>query len=329
MKVLFIRFSSIGDIVLTFPVVSSLKEKYPNAHISFLSKDSFIELLSAQPDIDYAHAFNGSIIKTRKWIRGQKFDLIIDLHKNIRSLSVSTLNAKRIFRFNKLNIRKKIYTSLKIDRLPEKHIVDRYFDSLKTLDLNKESKRRSFIIPAKSEIDLSNVFDQVPDKFICIALGAKFNTKKIPLPLLEQIVKQIHVPIALLGDKNDVEAGNQLIEKLGHKTIVNCAGKYTILQSGSILKQAEKLITGDTGLMHIASFFDTQIISIWGNTSPKFGMFPYRQNKGNTDVMFEKQGLKCRPCSKIGYDSCPKRHFQCMDHDADQIASKVNASISI
>mgnify|MGYP006103651461 CR=1 FL=1 len=319
MKVLFIRFSSIGDIVLTFPVVAAFKEKYPESQISFLSKEVSIELLAAQPHIDNSISFNGSILKTRKWVKNQNFDVIVDLHKNIRSITVSALNARKVFRFNKLNFHKKIYTTFKIDILPEKHIVDRYFEALSSLHLNTKSISTSFEIPKKSEVDLNEVFGAVPVEFLCIALGAKFNTKKIPLPLLVEIVEQINVPIALLGGQNDIENGEHLIKKFTQKTLVNCAGKYTILQSASILKKAGKLITGDTGLMHIASFFDTQIITIWGNTSPKFGMYPYRQIANNKDVMFEKKELKCRPCSKIGFDSCPKGHFNCMKHEANDI----------
>ncbi len=323
MKVLFIRFSSIGDIVLTFPVVTAFKEKYPDAHVSFLSKKTFIELLSAHKDIDKSQAFEDSILDTRKWIRDQKFDVIIDLHKNIRSISVSALNAKKIVRFNKLNFRKKVLTSFKIDLLPNRHIVDRYFEATKGLGLKQQTKRTVFNIPSNSEIDINLVFGKQHDKFISIALGAKFNTKKIPLPLLEEIVEGVNVPIALLGDHNDAETGEYLQDKFEHKVISNCAGKYSILQSASIIKQSEKLITGDTGLMHIASFFDLEIISIWGNTTPKFGMYPYREMTNMNDVIIEKNGLSCRPCSKIGYDKCPKGHFKCMAHEPGEIRKAI------
>jgi len=318
-KVLFIRFSSIGDIVLTFPVVSAVKTQHPNAHISFLTKKAFTELLSAQPCIDESIPFENSILQTRKWIRSQEFDIIIDLHKNTRSLLISLGNAKKIYRFEKLNFRKKLLTSLKVDRLPNIHIIDRYFRALAPLGLNKDEIGTSFSIPKEFEVKISTVFNEIPDTFICIALGAQFNTKKIPLSLLEQLIEGINTPIALLGDKNDLATGNHLVDKFKQKNIVNCAGKYTILQSASILNQSQKLITGDTGLMHIASFLDIDIISIWGNTTPKFGMYPYRKEHHKNDVLFEKKDLDCRPCSKIGYEKCPKGHFKCMAHDSSEI----------
>ena len=115
----------------------------------------------------------------------------------------------------------------------------------------------------------------------------------------------------------------QLQDAFKNKTIVNCAGSYNILQSASILQQSAKLITGDTGLMHIASFFDLDIISIWGNTTPKFGMYPYRKMTNKNDVIIESKGLNCRPCSKIGYDKCPKGHFKCMAHEPDEIIKAI------
>ena len=174
--------------MLTFPVVSAFKEKFPDAHISYLSKDSYIQLLSASKDIDYSHAFNGSVRETRNWISNQKFDIIIDLHKNIRSISVSILNGKRVYRFKKLNVRKKILTSFKIDTLPDLHIVDRYFESLKSLGLNRASKRTPFSIPVIAHVDLKDIFSKVPGRFFCLALGAKFNTKKIASKYLNSFI---------------------------------------------------------------------------------------------------------------------------------------------
>lgn len=314
---------------MTFPVVSSFKEKYPDAEIVFLTKSAYLLLLEANLHIDRKIAFNGSILETRKQIKKEKFDVIIDLHKNIRSYSVSFFAAKRIYRFSKLNIRKALLTRLNLDYLPDKHVVDRYVETLKHVGIHEPSKSNCFHIPENYQINTENIWGFKPERYICVALGAKFKTKQIPMTLMEQIIEKIEIPIVLLGDKTDFVRGEELVKKFHDKKLVNCAGKYNLLESASVLKGANKLLTGDTGLMHIASFFDTQIISVWGNTSPKFGMYVYRQNENNTDAMFEKQGLKCRPCSKIGYDSCPKKHFKCMDHNAEQIAEKVNSFISI
>jgi ADP-heptose:LPS heptosyltransferase len=122
----------------------------------------------------------------------------------------------------------------------------------------------------------------------------------------------------------DREIGDYLVDAFPNKVIINTSGQFNILESASIVSQAKSLLTNDTGMMHIAACFDTQIISIWGNTTPEFGMSPYRPKKNQSDHMFQVEGLSCRPCSKIGHQECPKKHFHCMTkQDAKVIASSV------
>ena len=115
-------------------------------------------------------------------------------------------------------------------------------------------------------------------------------------------------PILLLGGKEDETAANFILSKT--KGVENFCGKISIQQSAAIIKYADIVLTHDTGMMHIASAFQKKIISIWGNTIPQFGMQPYLPK----ELFFnaEVENLNCRPCSKIGYNSCPKGHFKCM-----------------
>ena len=131
----------------------------------------------------------------------------------------------------------------------------------------------------------------------------------------------------MLGGKEDEQVGEEIAsffkvsaigsdrervlrEDLGKKAeVYNACGKFNLNQSASLLKEAVVVFSHDTGLMHIAAAFGKKIYSIWGNTIPEFGMYPYRTQF----VIFENKKLKCRPCSKIGFDSCPKKHFKCMN----------------
>ncbi len=112
----------------------------------------------------------------------------------------------------------------------------------------------------------------------------------------------------LLGGKEDSQAADEIEKVLGDK-IINACGKYNLNQSASLVQQAEYIITHDTGLMHIASALKKKVISIWGNTVPEFGMYPYLTEF----KIIENKELSCRPCSKIGYNKCPKGHFKCMN----------------
>jgi ADP-heptose:LPS heptosyltransferase len=145
--------------------------------------------------------------------------------------------------------------------------------------------------------------------YIGFVIGAKHFTKQLPVEKIISICKKINKPIILLGGKEDA-ARAEMIENAVGKNIFNACGKYNLNQSASLIKQATKVITHDTGLMHIAAAFKKEIISVWGNTVPAFGFTPYLPDPNSR--MVEVKNLSCRPCSKIGYDKCPKGHFKCM-----------------
>ena len=141
----------------------------------------------------------------------------------------------------------------------------------------------------------------------------------LPLESLVELCSLLNHPVVILGGPEDRATGEAIVSSLPDKALLNACGKYSIHQSASLLKQAKVLITHDTGLMHIGAAFQKRIISVWGNTVPRFGMFPYRSGSGS--VQFEVKGLKCRPCSKIGHKQCPKKHFKCMmEQDLDGMA---------
>jgi ADP-heptose:LPS heptosyltransferase len=127
----------------------------------------------------------------------------------------------------------------------------------------------------------------------------------------------------------DNETAEKIIKALPNQQIVNACGKFSLQQSASIVKQAAVLLTHDTGLMHIASAFQIPIVSVWGNTVPALGMYPYYPQNEKGFSIHEVSNLKCRPCSKIGFKTCPKKHFNCMNlQDAKAIADDVNVKVS-
>jgi heptosyltransferase-2 len=131
--------------------------------------------------------------------------------------------------------------------------------------------------------------------------------------------------LIISGGKEDFETCEIIKNQVG-ETILNACGKFNLNQSASLVKQAKFVISHDTGLMHIASAFKKDIISVWGNTVPVFGMYPYLS--GENSIIVENNNLKCRPCSKIGFKKCPKKHFKCMnDIDESQIIKQVNKLI--
>lgn len=309
-KFLIIRLSSIGDIVLTTPIVRCLKQQIEGAVVHFLTKPQYLDILKNNPYIDKIHLYN-SFQETISEIKNEGFDYIIDLHKNIRSFRIKNKLKILDFSFPKLNYEKFLLVNFKINKLPDVHIVDRYFESIKLFDVKNDYQGLDFFIDevfiAKS---LFNKNIQLPDKFIAFAIGAQHNTKKLPNKNIIEICKNIHYPVILLGGKEDI-ANSETISQYCNNVIDFC-GKLSLQESAYIIKNSSAIITHDTGLMHIAAAFKKNIISIWGSTVPQFGMYPYFP--GIYSKIFEVNNLKCRPCSKLGKKNCPKKHFNCMNN---------------
>lgn len=322
-KFLIIRFSSIGDIVLTTPVIRCLKEQVENAEVHYLTKSHFKTILQSNPYIDKIHILEESFSKTIKNLKKEQFNYIIDLHKNLRSYRVKKALRILSFSFNKLNYKKFLSVRLKCKNvLPDIHIVDRYLTTLKVFDVNNDNKELDYFITEEDKEFFTEFPDNFKNGFIGFVIGAKHYTKKLPNNKIIEICKKINFPIILLGGKED-EENAKIIESGVGSDILNSCGKFNLDQSAFLVKQANVIITHDTGLMHIAAAFKKKIISVWGNTIPEFGMYPYFPGKNSKII--EIKNLKCRPCSKIGYNKCPKNHFKCMNNiDEGEIVKLVN-----
>ena len=318
-KILIIRFSSIGDIVLTTPVIRCVKQQVPGAEVHFVTKEIFSEVLAGNPYIDRLHTFRSSVTEVLKQLRSEKFDVVIDLHRNIRTLQLKQfLRVKNTLVFNKINFQKFVAVRFKaLGILPHKHIVDRFFEAIAPLHVKSDRKGLDFYIQPKDEVNMPALFFKDEHvKYIALVVGGSYNTKKIPLEKLEQICRNAPMPVVLLGGAGDKDIAGKL--KSMFPAVINGCGNFNIGQSASVIKQAEWIITSDTGLMHIAAAFHKKIISVWGNTIPDFGMSPYKPRHEN--ITLEIQHLKCRPCSKLGFKKCPQGHFRCMlDIDYDFI----------
>ena len=317
-KFLIIRFSSIGDIVLTSPVIRCLKKQVDEARIHYLVKKKFSTLVSSNPYINKVHLFDNDLNKTIEELKAEDFDYLIDLHKNIRS-SMIKLRIRTIpFSFHKQNLNKWLLIHLKINRIPDIGIVERYLDAVKTFDITNDGNGLDYFIPEKDFISTETLPAPFRKGFVVFAIGANHATKRMPFEKIISIIRNINLPVILLGDENDKTTGDQIVKATGNN-VLNACGLYNINQSASIIKQSNVVISHDTGLMHIAAAFNKKIVSIWGNTVPEFGMYPYLPDPASKIIQVED--LKCRPCSKLGFEKCPRKHFRCMnDINTDQIA---------
>lgn len=300
LKILVIRLSSIGDIVLTSPVVRCLKKQL-NAEVHFLTNKQHQSLLEYNPYIDSLYNYENDISK----LKTIEFDWIIDLHHNLKTFQLKRQLKGPSKSFHKLNIEKFMLTTFRWNILPDVHIVDRYLDVIAHLGVTNDNQGLDFFLP--KEVLLPPAFHL--DVFTAVVIGGQHSTKIMPLEKLVELCHKITSPFVLVGGPEDKHRAEVIIKKVGKG--VNGCGVLSIFQSAYLIKQARSVITHDTGMMHIAAAFKKNITSVWGNTSPSFGMYPYQSDEQSRRV--EVQNLSCRPCSKIGFSKCPKGHFKCMN----------------
>lgn len=311
-KILIIRFSSIGDIVLTTPIIRCLGETYPDSEIHFLVKKQFAPVIEANPHIKKIHVFNDDLKQSIARLQTENFDYIVDLQRSMRSFLFLVALHKPFSVFPKLNLKKWLLVHFKIDKLPDIHIVSRYFEAVRPLHVKDDGGGLDYYIPDQQKIDANCLPEGFWGNYAVLVVGGSFFTKQIPLQKALALCKIMNQPIVIAGGKNDWMVGNDIATQSKGR-IFNACGKFSLNQSASLIYNAQYVITSDTGLMHIAAAFNKPIISMWGNTIPKFGMYPYMPKTPQRSLIVEVDHLPCRPCSKLGFKKCPKKHFRCMN----------------
>ncbi len=298
-----------------------IKKQQPDCTIHFITKKAFAGLLTHNPYIDNVIAIEKEITEVVQELKLERYDFIVDLHRNLRTARLKQKLKRRSASFPKLNKEKFLLTQLKINRLPDVHIVERYFKAVEKIGVVNDGKGLDYFIPPSVSEKMADW--KLKSPFIAIAIGAQFATKKLPNAQLVKLIEKIELPVVLLGGKTDVTNAAEIVANV-QKKVVNLCGQLSLDESAAVVEAAHKVVTHDTGLMHIAAALKKEIISIWGNTVPAFGMYPYLP-QGNASFTVNEVQLKCRPCSKIGHANCPKKHFNCMQQqDITAIAHQIN-----
>jgi hypothetical protein len=339
MRLLFIRFSSIGDIVFTTPAIRCAKQQIPGVEIHFLTKASMKAVTVANPYIDHFHYFDKDLATIINNLKECGFDYIIDLHKNYRTYQIQKALGVPSLSFKKLSLQKFLLTKLHFNFLPERHITDRSLDALSSLGVVNDGKGLDYFIPKETALKSNVLPDAFAAGYIALVIGASYATKKLPVSALQNLCHKIPYPIVLIGGKEDQEAG-AAVEAINPIKIFNACGKFNLNESAILVKQARTVISHDTGFLYIACAFHKKTVAIWGATSPALQVEPYyptlqRESKKtelatlNNDEMYFNAivpNLPCQPCSNYGSKHCPQGHFACMkQQDLQSIADKAIA----
>lgn len=310
-RILVIRFSSIGDIVLTTPVVRRLKQQLEGeVEIHFLTKKKFAGLLEANPYIHTVHTMEKTVQEPLGELSRLEFAYIIDLHNNIRSSVVKRRLKSLAFTFRKLNVQKWLWVNLGINMMPQVHVVDRYLDTIKAFSTTDDGKGLDYFIPEGQGFPKEKI-PFAENRFVALVIGGAHLGKRMGAEQWAEVVRGISAPVVLLGGPEDVEDANRIAATAGRE-VWNAVGKLTLHESASVVREAEVVVTGDTGLMHIASAWGKKIVSLWGCTVPGFGMSPYRPHPAS--VILEPMNRAKRPCSKLGNKCKYGMDNRCINH---------------
>ena len=318
-KILIIRLSSIGDIILATPLIRILRNRFPDAEIDVLIKSRFQELLYTNPHITNlilldTNKGRSELVAARKAAKNRNYDWIVDIHNNFRSRYLVLGLAGAHFRYKKYRWQRFVLIKLAINLY--KSIIpvsDRYINSLKTMGIENDHNGTEFFT---DPVILDNIHKELADlgaldhgQVICVAPGAGFPTKRWPLEYYTELVKNLSRSgaVLLVGDDRDKSLTDYIAKDAG-ENVFDLAGRYSIMQTACILQHADLFIGNDSGLMHLAGALGKKTLVMFGPTTRELGFFPQQPNA----VVLENRELGCRPCTHIGSRKCPKKHFKCM-----------------
>lgn len=331
MRLLFIRFSSIGDIVFTTPAIRCAKQQIPGVELHFLTKASMKAVTEANPYIDHFHYFDKDLNATIKDLKAFQFDYIIDLHRNLRTFQIQKALGVPSLSYHKLSLQKLLLTKLHLNYMPARHIVDRSLDTLSALGVVNDGKGLDYFIPKEATLPSNALPAAFQSGYIALVIGASYATKKLPVASLQALCHKIPYPIVLIGGKED-QAEGAAIEAINPIKIWNACGKFNLHESALLVKQSKTVISHDTGFLYIACAFHKKTVAIWGATAPALQVEPYyptNMDSSKQNVWYYNAivpNLPCQPCSNYGTKQCPQGHFACMKkQDLQSIADKAIA----
>ncbi len=330
MRVLFIRFSAIGDIVLASPAIRCFRKRFPEAIIHFLTKKSFKAVTEANPYINHFHYYDQKLGEVLDELTPFTYDYVFDLQNNARSLRVKKALKSQAFTIDKLNIQKFFLTTFGWDFMPKRHITQRSLDVVRQVGAEDDGLGLDYFIPEKDVVSWEDLPESHRNGFVAVVIGASYPTKKMPVHKLQELCAKIPFPVVLLGGKEETEEGTA-VASLNTQKVFNSCGKFNLNQSADLVRKSVAVVSHDTGLQYVASAFQKPTLAIWGSTSPKLDVEPYYGTafiNPHPFPIYENllvSDLTCQPCSKYGNRKCPKGHFNCMEkQDIDGMVEKLS-----
>ena len=316
-----------GDVILTTPVLSILRNHFPQAEIHFCTKSSYADLIRFNPNVNELIEVPdkltfGKLRELRKLLSSARYDLVVDLHHNLRAFYLRLFLAfgSNIIKFRKYSFRKFLLVNFKINlmkKLPP--IAVRYAMTLEKVGISISGEQKELLHPeiftaGQTTEELRGITNdnKIPSdrKLICIIPSSKHYTKTYPPAYFAQLINKFDMDkyCILLVGKGDDKIYIDFIKSFLNTSAIDLCDRLNLLELTELMKMCSLVISGDTGPMHIAEAVDVPLIVIAGSSVREFGFYPQSKKA----VVLENNGLNCRPCTHIGRDTCPRRHFRCM-----------------
>jgi heptosyltransferase-2 len=311
-KILIIRLSSIGDILLTTPLIRSIKKKNPALQIDFVLKEEFFELMQNNPYLTNIHKYTKHSFEKQiltNVLISNNYELVIDLQNNLRSREIIKPLHRKILLFKKNSIKKFLLVHFKINKLKDfPQIPVRYAE---TAGIELDAEGLEFFTSAEPDHKLTT-----DEKYIGLCPGAKHFTKRWPLKYfidLGQRLESAGYRVILFGGLDEAKSAEEISRHL--TSAINLCGN-NLSQTAANIKICKAVYSNDSGLMHLTAAMRVPVIAFFGSTVKEFGFYPYKAKS----IELEIKDLSCRPCTHIGRANCPKGHFKCLKDIKPELA---------
>lgn len=313
-KILVIRLSSLGDVVLAIPVLRALHQRFPRARIHIATRTEYVPLIRPSPWVDSAQALDRKgekgFVAYLKGIRREGYDLVIDLHATLRSRMIAQASgAGNVLRYRKAALGRRALVAFKAKKaFQAKHVVDRYLECLLPLGIEKPSRLPEVVLEAK-EKNFGRELLRESGPFVALVPGAKHATKRWLKEGFVEVGRRLwaegKVGSVVLGSEEEKVLVKEVVGDIGEGAKVSCG--MGLRQMASVLASCKVVVTNDSGPMHLATAVGTPVVALFGPTVEAFGFFPI----GDRNAVLQRD-LPCRPCSLHGTEECPEGHFKCM-----------------
>lgn len=317
-KILILRLSSIGDILLSTAFIRQTRIKFPSAKIDFVIKKEFFDLIRYNPHINYIYKFDSKsglkeLLRLREKINNQNYDYIFDIHNNFRTkILTSRIKSAKKWKIKKNKFIRALLVYTKINLYKNiKQTPFKYLDVGKTAGIKDDFQGLEIFWKDYIERKVNNILynKNIRYGYLIIVPGAGFYTKRWPVEHFKKLIKKItnrrREKIVIVGGKSEINDFNGLEIS---RQVVNLTGNLNLLEAAALITKAKAVVSNDSGLMHIAAAVKTPVLAIFGSSVKELGFFPFRSEY----IMLENNNIKCRPCSHIGRNRCPLGHFKCM-----------------